>query len=217
MLGSVAERFRAKRGRHLASLLHGLSHPIRILDLGGTETYWEQIGLARQIGGEVVLLNLGPVQSRGTNFSAMVGDACDLSRFSDQSFDLVFSNSVIEHVGDFNRQRQMAREVTRVGRRCYIQTPNRNFPIEPHFLLPLFQFYPAWLQQAALLCCGVSVAEGRLVRRHIDNRGEAAVIASSVRLLTRRELQQLFPSSTIWAERLGPFVKSYVAMQGWDE
>ena len=60
--------------------------------------------------------------------------------FKDKSFDAVFSNSVIEHVGTFEDQKMMANEVIRVTNFYFIQTPNLYFPIEPHFLVPFFQF-----------------------------------------------------------------------------
>ena len=69
------------------------------------------------------------------------GDACALP-FPDQSFDVVFSNAVIEHVGDAERQRLFVAEALRVGRRVFLTTPNRWFPIEVHTRLPLVHWLP---------------------------------------------------------------------------
>jgi SAM-dependent methyltransferase len=69
------------------------------------------------------------------------GDACALP-FEDGAFDIVFSNAVIEHVGDRARQRRLVSEALRVGRRAFITTPNRLFPLEVHTKLPLVQFLP---------------------------------------------------------------------------
>jgi 2-polyprenyl-3-methyl-5-hydroxy-6-metoxy-1,4-benzoquinol methylase len=59
-----------------------------------------------------------------------------------RSFDIVFSNSVIEHVGDAESQQQFAHEIARVGRAYWVQTPNRRFPVEPHLLTPFLHFLP---------------------------------------------------------------------------
>jgi SAM-dependent methyltransferase len=101
------------------------------------------------------------------------GDACALP-FEDGAFDVVFSNAVIEHVGDRERQRTFVSEALRVGRRVFITTPNRAFPIEVHTRLPLVH----WLPHAA----------GRRVYAAVD--GE---LAGSLRPLTRRALASLFP------------------------
>ena len=69
------------------------------------------------------------------------GDACALP-FVDQSFDVVFSNAVIEHVGDIERQRLFVAEALRVGRRVFLTTPNRWFPVELHTRLPLVHWLP---------------------------------------------------------------------------
>ena len=72
------------------------------------------------------------------------GDACALP-FADGSFDVVFSNAVVEHVGGAERQRAFVAEALRVGRRVFVTTPNRWFPIEAHTRLPLVH----WLPEAA--------------------------------------------------------------------
>ena len=65
-----------------------------------------------------------------------------MPEFTTGEFDVVFSNSVIEHVGDFDDQRRMADEVRRVGRRFFVQTPNRWFPLEVHTRLPFVHWLP---------------------------------------------------------------------------
>ena len=101
------------------------------------------------------------------------GDACALP-FGDGAFDIVFSNAVIEHVGGRDRQRQLVSEAIRVGRRVFITTPNRRFPIEVHTRLPLVH----WLPDA-------------VSHRVYDVTGKE--IGAEVDLLTRRSFAQLFP------------------------
>ena len=101
------------------------------------------------------------------------GDACALP-FGDGAFDIVFSNAVIEHVGGHDRQRQFVSEAIRVGRRVFITTPNRRFPIEVHTRLPLVH----WLPDA-------------VSHRVYDVIGRE--IGAEVDLLTRRSFAQLFP------------------------
>jgi hypothetical protein len=94
------------------------------------------------------------------------GDARSLE-LPDQSFDIVFSNSVIEHVGTWEDQHAFARETARVGKRYWIQTPNKHFPIEPHMNFPYFQFLPRALQERLAL---VVSETRRLSRRGNEER-----------------------------------------------
>jgi ubiquinone/menaquinone biosynthesis C-methylase UbiE len=87
---------------------------------------------------DITLLNPELSESAPSNFTAFVGDGRSMPQFEDHQFDIVFSNSTIEHVGSIDDQRAMAREIVRVGRKYYVQTPNRYFPIEPHFVFPFF-------------------------------------------------------------------------------
>jgi SAM-dependent methyltransferase len=101
------------------------------------------------------------------------GDACDLP-FADGSFDVVFSNAVIEHVGDLERQHRFVSEALRVGRRVFVTTPNRWFPLEVHTRLPLVHWLPKAGSDRAYELAGKDWAK--------ENH-----------LLGRRELRRLFP------------------------
>ena len=101
------------------------------------------------------------------------GDACALP-FEDGAFDVVFSNAVIEHVGDRERQRVFVSEALRVGRRAFITTPNRRFPLEVHTRLPLVHWLP-----------------GRLSHPLYRRAGKG--FATEIHLLSRRTLVSLFP------------------------
>ena len=98
-----------------------------ILDVGGTPQIWRLLGDRYQ----VTLLNPDARELEQECYECVVGDGRSLE-FPDDSFDVAFSNSVIEHVGDWDDMQQMASELRRVGRCFYCQTPNKWFPVEPH-------------------------------------------------------------------------------------
>jgi hypothetical protein len=64
--------------------------------------------------------------------------------FRDGSFDLVYANAVIEHVGGAEAQQRFLDEVGRVGRFWIVTTPNRTFPIEAHFHTWFSHWRPGW-------------------------------------------------------------------------
>lgn len=206
--GGVSNALRRRRFAWLRELIAPVPRPVRILDVGGTEAFWRAMGLEAGDGVSVMILNLTEQPEPAPHVSSVVGDARDLSRFADAEFDLVFSNSVIEHVGSLEDQRRMAHEVRRVGRRFFVQTPNRYFPIEPHFVFPLFQFLPlAW---RAFLVRHLRLG---FVPR-ISDPTEARARVASIRLLTRAELAELFPGAAIRRERVLGLTKSFVVCGG---
>jgi len=117
---------------------------------------------------------------------------------------VIFSNSVIEHLGSYSDQSLMANEVRRLGERYFLQTPNRYFPIEPHFLFPFFQFFPyklkIWLVTRFNL--------GWFGK--IPDENKAREIISSIRLLNKKELKILFPESKIKEEKFLGLTKSFI-------
>jgi ubiquinone/menaquinone biosynthesis C-methylase UbiE len=63
--------------------------------------------------------------------------------FLPNSFDVVHSSAVLEHVGSFDEQRRFLEELVRVARRVvFLTTPNRWYPVEFHSLLPLVHWLP---------------------------------------------------------------------------
>ena len=202
---------RRRRFAFFLSLLESVDRPLSILDVGGTQQFWDIMGRQHLEGAQVTLLNLAAPPVSANNFESVAGDARDLGRYETSSFDVVFSNSVIEHLGpDFADQQRMADEIKRVGKRYFVQTPNRYFPLEPHFLVPGFQFMP--LELRVWLVSHFNVGW----YRRIPDRAEARSEVESISLLTRRDLRRLFPRARIYRERLMGLTKSFVAYDGWD-
>ena len=85
------------------------------------------------------------------------GDACALP-FAEGAFDVVHSNAVIEHVGGREQQEAFVREAVRVGRRVFLTTPNRWFPIEVHTRMPLVHWLPRTITVRAYELAGKSWA-----------------------------------------------------------
>lgn len=206
---SLAARMRQRRFQLFKSLLEKVPRPMKILDIGGTQAFWESMSFENERSINVTLLNLRFVKVKYKNFSSVIGDAKSMPEFSDQSFDVVFSNSVIEHVGGFVQQRQMAQEVQRIGKRYFIQTPNYWFPIEPHFLLPGFQWLPVFMRIFLVRKFNL----GWMVRA-VDEKS-ARELVEGIRLLKRREIEKLFPTAEIYEEKYLGLTKSFVAYAGW--
>jgi len=67
--------------------------------------------------------------------------------FDDDSFEIVITNHVIEHVGDEQAQLTHLSEIRRVladSGVVYLAVPNKWRLIEPHFRLPLLSWLPQW-------------------------------------------------------------------------
>lgn len=209
-VGVIARRARQKRFKLFTELLCRVPRPIRILDIGGTRQFWEAVNYVDLEGIDLVLVNVEePTDVSGPNMHFLQADARDLRMFADSEFDVVLSNSVIEHVGGLTEQHRMANEVRRVGRRYFIQTPNRFFPIEPHFMFPMFQFLPRGVQVSLLMNFDLAWT-GKIADRE---RAEAA--AKSVRLLSRKEFTAMFPEAAVYEERFLGLTKSFVCYAGW--
>jgi hypothetical protein len=211
---SVGSRLRARRLAHFTPLVDAVFHEkgsVRVLDVGGTPTYWRLVSPAylasRRV--EITLANLpGTLQNEDAkSFRIIEGDACDLAMLPDRTFDVVHSNSVVEHVGDWNRMRAFAREVRRLAPMYFVQTPNFWFPIEPHFMCPFFHWLPEPIRMRLILLTRL----GHHPRAETIEHAIEAV--QSARLLTRSMMASLFPDARIVTERIAMLPKSLMAIR----
>jgi hypothetical protein len=205
---SLANRFRRRRFALFACLLEQLPRPVRVLDVGGTELFWHHMGGPDRLGIDLLLLNPGRPSPHG-RIEIVSGDGRDMGQFDDDTFDVVFSNSVIEHLGAWPDQRRMATEIRRVGRRFFVQTPSRYFPIEPHFLIPGFQFLPLPVRIALVRRFSLGYHDA------LPDPDQARCAVEEIRLLRARELRLLFPGASLYRERVLGVTKSFVAYGGW--
>ena len=182
-----------------------LTAETRVLDVGGTPDCWRLVPVQPR----VVFLNTPRAREEVGAGEWVAGDGRRLP-FADQSFDIVFSNSVIEHVGDAESQRRFAHEVMRVGRAYWVQTPNRWFPVEQHLLTPFLHWLPKEWQKALVPRFTVW---GLLVRATPDRRAfYLEHYLRDVRLLSAPELRRLFPGARLIRERFCGWTKSLVAV-----
>ncbi|HUA21323.1 MAG TPA: class I SAM-dependent methyltransferase [Bryobacteraceae bacterium] len=201
---SIQRRFRARRMAEMARTV-GLKPDTRVLDVGGTVDIWRLAPVMPR----VVFLNQSRAQYEiGPAPSIVLGDGTCLP-FADGSFDLVFSNSVIEHVGSREDQARFAAEIARVGRQYWVQTPNRRFPVEQHLWTPFIHWLPRPWQAPVLRKFSIWSAITRLPEDqrtfYIDH------YLLSVRLLSAADLRRLFPNAQVLRERFLGWTKSLVA------
>lgn len=187
-------RWRSQRMREMLERLR-LPARARVVDLGGTEYLWELF----EHTFHVTLVNTpgaGVTTRDPSRFTLLEGDACDLRELGDGAFDLAFSNSVIEHVGDAGRQAAFAREVRRVGRAYWVQTPSPAFPIEPHTGVPGYFRLPASVR-------------ARLLARWRERAADWAWAVEHTTVIPLAEMRALFPDGDVFVERKLGFEKSY--------
>ena len=181
----------------------------RILDVGGTHEYWRAFGnVIDWPNVHITLLNLSRTEEPDTaSIVQTIGNACDMREHADGAFDVVHSNSVIEHVGLWDNMAAMAGEVRRVAPAYFVQTPSYWFPIEAHSRFPFLQFLPEPLKVSLIM------------RRRLgywsraEDVGEATRTAHSAILLHRRQMAYLFPDAEIVSEKAYGLTKSYMAIK----
>lgn len=209
---SKGNKFREQRVRRFSLLVDDIlqkKETCSILDVGGTETFWHVWQDKFQWDRiKVTCVNIdtsdtvedGPIK-------VQYGDARTLESFADNSFDICFSNSVIEHVGGWRDMTAMANAVRRVAPAYFIQKPNFWFPIEPHARTPLLHWLPEQLRYRIVsrFKCGFW-AKGNSIN-------EAMLTIESAKLVDHGQFSWLFPDAKIERERYFGFTKSLIAIR----
>jgi hypothetical protein len=203
VFGNLSARSRHRKGELLGELF-ALDEKTRILDVGGQlDPAGRQILDTHPHRHNVTVLNLDQrhldlIREAYPEVTTVQGDATRLP-FEDDSFDLVYSNAVIEHIPTWEGQQAMAQEIQRVGKTWFVTTPNRWYPFEFHTRLPFVSWLPAPLMKT---CSVVSY-------NHVKKRYDFGLSRGVIRLLSIRQMRSLFPTSlavplriTFWPETI---------------
>ena len=211
---SAGSKFRAKRIAPLLAMFadvyerHGC---VKVIDMGGTRTYWNIMPaeIFSKFDVRITLVNLpGSVKETGdARFDYVEGDCRDLSFIDDNAFHIAHSNSVIEHVGDWEGMTSFAREVSRIAPAYFVQTPNFWFPVEPHCLTPFFHWLPR--QSRIFLIRRSNI--GNWNRR--DSVDSAVRTIDSAQLLNKSMFAELFKDAGHFNEKFLWMTKSLIAVR----
>lgn len=211
---SNKNRFRGKRVEAVSRIIRSYlerNGTCTVLDLGGTSGFWhtwrDHFDFERT---KVTCVNVDTAHEAATDFSGVTtryGDATDLREYADKSFDVVFSNSVVEHVGDWSKMKAFANEAKRVGRSYFIQTPYFWFPVEPHARTPFLHWLPqSWAYRIVMARrCGYWP--------RATSVSEAVDTLQSARMLDYGQFSALFDETPIERERFLGLTKSLLAVR----
>jgi hypothetical protein len=199
---SLSERMRLRRWglvqKHLPEL-----YDMKILDLGGTTLWWVRAPVRPR---HVTIVNLEPNEETPW-LTALTGDACNADKMVEgQSFDLVFSNSLIEHVGGHKARSALSHVIRSLAPRYLVQTPYRYFPIEPHWLFPGMQFLPLPMRWSIAARWPLGGMRGW-------NKTKVLEEVMSTELLGATEIRTYFPDGQLYWERFLGLRKSMVVIR----
>lgn len=181
--------------------LFELTNETRIIDVGGYEFNWTLIDDEPS----VLLVNLEDEAWKRGRFEKVSGDGRRLD-YADASFDIAYSNSVIEHVGGAEDRARFAREIRRVGKSYYLQTPNKNFFVEPHMFAAGIHLLPPRVARRLVRPLSLWGWVERPSQEQVDQ------YLAALHLLDERELRGLFPEAEIIHESFMGMTKSLIAV-----
>lgn len=216
MAGKVGEEhwgaqtsYRAKRLRRFVEMADAIlkrQETCRVIDFGGNRDYWldlEPVWAGRKLS--FVLVNLQPERLDDARFEAIQGDCRNMSAFADMSFDIVHSNSLLEHVGRWKDMVATAGEIRRLAPHYFVQTPNYWFPMEPHFRSLFFHWLPEPMRIAKVMRRGLGAFP------KAETVDDAARFIEDSNLLDARRFMHLFPDGRLERERVFGLTKSLIA------
>lgn len=200
--GSAASWARKRRWGKLCETFPDIEQ-MRVLDLGGTPNFWKNAPVTPLHVTTVNLAQLDGFQG----VESIQGDACNPPpAVVNSTYDLVISNSLIEHVGGHSQRVRLAEVIQKAADKHWVQTPYRYFPIEPHWLAPGIQFLPFAAKVRATMIW-------RLGNLHTTDRNRAIKSVNEIELLSLTQMRTYFPDSDIWCERVAGLIKSMVAIR----
>lgn len=201
---SLGARRRARRWMWLVDTFPDLDK-LSVIDLGGSVESWRRAPVRPK---QLLVVNLEDQGGDTPDWCEVeYADACALpEKIASRWFDLAFSNSVIEHVGGHERRLRFAEAIRGIADAYWVQTPNRYFPIEPHWLAPGAQFLPVALRAQV-------VRRWPLVHTRSSSRADALDAVLWTELVDRTQMRHYFPDGTLLRERMMGLAKSLIAVR----
>ena len=208
---SASSSFRLARFALFVDLVDSIpitDRPLRILDVGGVEVYWKDKRKLISRPTEITLINLDAETFVKPGFISLCANACHMPEFADNSFDVIHSNSVIEHVGQWSNMMSMAKEIRRIAPNYFVQTPYFWFPVEPHARTPFLHWLPESLKFRIVMA-----------RKCRPYWSKAATVDHAMRtiqsstLLDEGMFSALFPDANIVPEKVFGITKSLMAIR----
>jgi hypothetical protein len=216
MLHTLRRYTRARRLKLFNEFMKSITGPIRLVDLGGTVKFWESWGLAKQPLLNVTLVNNHDLDKQYSNdpialpnIRRLGADVLTLTAADFAQFDVIFSNSLIEHLPGRELQRQLAQAIIDSGRPSFLQTPNKRSPLDPHFPRPYVPFFAAYPRSVQARLLSWSALGSSSVAPSYD---AALARLQNYYPPTTRDVRQLLPNARIVIERPLGFPMSIIAM-----
>jgi len=198
--------FRRQRLRKFYEFFN-ITPDTKILDVGGNTFFWDLASSQGFTVPKITIINVYPNHDPlPENIEWVVGDGKKLP-FADLAFDLAFSNSVIEHLYDWESQVEFANEIKRVASNYFVQTPSKNFIVEPHFITPFIHWLPKNIQKKLVR----NFTVWGLITRPTPEYCQQML--AELRLLNGKEMAKLFPGSKLEIERVLGWEKSIIALK----
>jgi hypothetical protein len=160
LLSRLRQYTRGQRNKRFRAFLDELrpaesGRLIKVLDLGGTVPFWQAWNITAHDKLHLTLVNdhisdaENDVESETPFIANRRSDVLTLTKDDFRSFDLIFSNSMIEHLSSWHAQRELADRIGSSEVPYFVQIPNKYAPIDPHIprlYLPFFGAYPKPVQ-----------------------------------------------------------------------
>jgi hypothetical protein len=221
-------RFRRNRFKEIDRIIRRLLETrevVSILDAGGRAIYWKLLSSDIRLRVRITVLNYGSELIKydddiaDLQISNVVGDACEMPEFDDGSFDLVHSNSVIEHVGNFRNMARFADEVRRVGIYYYVQTPFFWFPMDPHGLILFLHWLPDPVRIFLLTRFNIGYRNKRsnATFKIKTDYPQALKWIDDTKMIDRALMRHFFPDGRVINERFFLLTKSVTMVRSGDD